>query len=86
MVQGSVPIQGTASIPAFQFYKVEYGMGREPEAWNSIGEIRREPVTGGTLAEWNTSGFPSGEYTLRLTVVDLSGNFPQPCEVHVSVP
>jgi hypothetical protein len=84
-VSGQVTIRGTANIEAFQFYKVEYGMGEEPIQWNSIGDVRRERVVNGTLAMWDTSGFPQGPYILRLTVVDLSGNFPTPHEVRVVI-
>jgi len=84
-VSGQVSIRGTANIEAFQFYKVEYGMGERPMQWNSIGDVMRERVVNGTLAVWDTSGFPEGSYMLRLTVVDLSGNFPPPHEVRVVV-
>jgi hypothetical protein len=84
-VSGQVTIRGTANIEAFQFYKVEYGMGERPAQWNSIGDVRRERVVDGTLAVWDTSGFPEGPYILRLTVVDLSGNFPTPHEVRVII-
>ncbi len=85
VIQGQVTIRGTASIDAFQFYKVEYGMGETPQQWNSIGEVRRTPVADGALAVWDVSGFPPGAYRLRLTVVDMSGNFPPPYEISVVV-
>jgi len=85
-VSGQVTIRGTANIEAFQFYKVEYGLGQKPMQWNSIGDVRRERVVNGTLAEWDASDFPEGPYILRLTVVDLSGNFPPPHEVRVIIP
>ena len=84
-VAGQVTIRGTANIDAFQFYKVEYGMGEETPQWNSIGDIVRRPVVDGVLATWNLAGFPNGVYRVRLTVVDITGNFPPPCEVRVVV-
>jgi hypothetical protein len=78
-------ILGAANIPSFQFYKIEYGLGEEPKEWHSIGDIRRTPVVDGSLAVWQIAGFPNGVYKLRLTVVDISGNFPPPHEVRVII-
>jgi hypothetical protein len=84
-ISGTVSVQGTASIESFQFYKVEYGLGEIPEQWNSIGNIYRTPVVNGRLVLWDTSGFPNGAAWLRLTVVDVSGNFPPPFEMRVII-
>ncbi|MGC8786459.1 MAG: hypothetical protein ACP5Q1_03435 [Anaerolineae bacterium] len=85
VVSGQVTILGTAQIDRFQFYKLEYGMGENPAQWHSIGEVNRTPVVNGVLGVWNTTGFPSGVFTLRLTVVDITGNFPPPCDVQVII-
>lgn len=79
----TVEIWGTANIPDLQFYKIEYGMGEKPENWASIGEVRRERVVDGVLGTWETGTFPDGVYVIRLTCVDVSGNFPPPCEAQV---
>lgn len=84
-IKGQITIRGSAAVDAFQFYKLEYGMGETPQQWNSIGEVQRTPVVDGVLAVWNTSGFPAGVFKLRLTVVDASGNFPPPYEIRVIV-
>jgi len=84
-IKGVVEIQGSANIPGFQFYKIEYGVGEKPDQWSSIGDIRKQPVEGGLLGTWDTSSFPEGIYILRLTVVELTGNFPPPCDVRVVV-
>jgi hypothetical protein len=84
-ISGQVPVQGTASIESFQFYKIEYGFGETPEQWHSIGSVYRSPVVNGTLVVWDTSGFPNDVARLRLTVVDTSGNFPPPFEVRVII-
>jgi hypothetical protein len=83
VVTGSIAINGTADIPNFQFYKVEYSQGTSLSGFSSIGDIIAAKVQGGRLASWNTSGFPKGVYAIRLTVVDVSGNFPPPCTVYV---
>lgn len=85
VISGQVTILGTAQIDRFQFYKLEYGMGENPAQWHSIGEVNRTPVVNGVLGVWNTTGFPSGVFTLRLTVVDITGNFPPPCDVQVII-
>jgi LysM repeat protein len=86
-VSGTVMVIGTASIPDFQFYKVEYAMGHSPlgSDFHSIGEVRRQAVVDGVLATWYVGNMPAGAYTLRLTAVDNRGQFPQPCDVRISV-
>jgi tetratricopeptide (TPR) repeat protein len=84
-LSGRVAIRGTATLPDFQFYKVEYGIGRNPGHWSSIGEVVREPVIDGELIIWDTTSLPPGEYVIRLTVVDTTGNYPPPYEVAIKV-
>jgi len=43
-VRGLVPIMGSASVPAFQFYKVEYGIGPNPSQWAIVGTMHDAPV------------------------------------------
>jgi len=85
VIAGQVTIRGTAQIDRFQFYKLEYGLGENPEQWNSIGDIHHSPVLNGALGVWDTAGFPNGVFKLRLTVVDISGNFPPPQEIRVII-
>lgn len=80
-VRGRVNISGSASIPNFQFYKVEYAPGRNPpeSSYRNIApDVHRTAVVGGLLDVWDTAGVPDGAYALRLTVVDIRGNFPCP--------
>ena len=85
-LSGTVRIEGSANIENFQFYKLEYGVGDEPTAWHSIGEEYRTPVIEGLLCTWDTTKLPPGVYTLRLTVVDITGNYPiTPCDVRVVI-
>ena len=78
-------IRGTALIDRFQFYKVEYGQGENPQQWHSVSDIRKQPVGDGLLDTWNATGFPPGVYKLRLTVVDMTGNFAPPHEIRVII-
>lgn len=70
---GNVEVTGTAVVNNFQFYKLEFALGTG--GWALIGDLRRTQVTNGALGTWDTTRVPDGDYTLRLTVVDNSGNF-----------
>lgn len=85
IISGTIAIQGTANHAQFQFYKIEYGLGEAPTDWHSIGGIVRTPVMGGDLMVFNTVSLPNGVYWLRLTVVDITGNFPAPFDVRVVI-
>ena len=87
MLKGIVQIRGTANIRDFQFYKVEFGAGDKPSTWSVIGDnVVRERVVDDVLVTWDTGRLPPGVYTLQLTVVDITGNFPfPPCKVKVNV-
>ena len=80
-VRGKVSINGSASIANFQFYKVEFAAGNNPadtSFHNMAADVHRSAVTNGLLEVWDTTGLPDGPYTLRLTAVDIRGNFPCP--------
>ena len=87
VVQGNVPIRGTAGGASFQFYKVEVGPGSNPRdhEWTVIGQLHRNPVAGGVLETFNGGAYAPGTYTLRLVVVDQTGNYPEPCRVTITV-
>ncbi len=84
-LSGAVTIRGTAQHPNFQFYKIEYGIGENPDAWHSINDIVRTPVNNGVLMEFDSRALPNGVYWLRLTVVDITGNYPPPYQVRVII-
>jgi hypothetical protein len=87
VVQGNVPIRGTANTADFQYYKIEVGPGSNPKdhEWTVVGQLHRSPVTGGVLETFNSGAYPAGTYTLRLVVVDQTGNYPTPCQVTLTV-
>ncbi|MEA3408208.1 MAG: hypothetical protein U9R48_09040 [Chloroflexota bacterium] len=74
-LRGMVAIVGSASVPSFQFYKVEFGVGPSPSEWAVIGELHDQPVINGQLAVWDTTKLPDGVYTLRLQAVKQDGNW-----------
>lgn len=80
-LSGVVTVIGTADIPNFDYYKIEV----RPDAasvYNFYGSYRT-PVVNGALAALNTELFDNGLHWIRLTVVDNTGNFPQPCAIPV---
>jgi hypothetical protein len=87
VVQGNVPVRGTANIASFQYYKVEVGPGSNPKdhEWTVVGSLRQSPVSGGVLETFNSGAYADGTYTLRLVVVDQTGNYPEPCRVTIIV-
>lgn len=83
-ISGEVTIEGTADIPNFGFYKVEFapasealfltiGVGRVPRA--------QEPLIEG----WDTSRVPPGDYVIQLVVTDNQGQALPPCRVRVHI-
>ena len=84
-IWGTMMIIGTASIPDFQFYKLEYALGHIPmdSDFHSIGDVHRQAVVDGVLGTWYVGHMPANPYTLRLTAVDNRGQFPRPCDVKI---
>ena len=74
-VRGLYPILGSASVPNFQFYKLEYGIGPNPAQWALIGGLHQSAVINGQLEVWDTSKLPDGVYSLRLQAVKEDGNY-----------
>ena len=77
---GPVTITGTAQHEAFDYYKLEYGAGASPNVW-SYFDGGEAPVSGGRLGVLNM--LPPGVYSIRIVVVDTSGNFPTPCQTTI---
>ena len=85
-VSGPLNLIGTATHEQFNYYKIEYappGVDDEDFAWLMEN---RAPVANSTLATVDTNQFSNGQWTLRVVVVDQSGNFINPpCSVTVNV-
>ena len=58
----------------FNHLDLEVGAGPNPTVWSKITDGRTEGVDRALLGVWNTTSFPAGRYTLRLTVYDSLGN------------
>ena len=74
-VRGIVPIIGSASVPDFDYYKVEFGYGPDPSQWALIGSMHETPVVNGQLEIWDTTTLPDDVYSLRLRAVKHDGNY-----------
>lgn len=72
-------IIGTANINRFHHWKIEYSTNPNG-GWMYLLE-RDYPINNDKLMMLDASTVPRGPYGLRLTVVDETGNYPQPCEV-----
>ena len=88
-IRGVIEILGVANIPGFAFYKVEIKSVTTGAMWQAIG-AGTDPICENCdieelLARWDTSLVMTGEYLLRLTVMDSVGNAPLPCELRVRV-
>lgn len=85
VLQGTVQVTGSAYSEGFNYYKLEFGVGPSPTAWNFIMQ-GDAPVHDGALGTWNATGLAPGLYTLQLKVVDHTGNWiDPPCQVQVTV-
>lgn len=84
-ISGIVSVIGTASHDSFQYYKVEFAPGANAEGGFVYLGGGSSPVQGGVLANIDTNALGPGTWTLRLVVVDQTGNFPPPCTVTVNV-
>ena len=81
-VSGVINITGSATHEAFQNYKLEYAADGGGFNWFTGGTSQ---VQDGVLGTLDTTALANGAYTLQLTVVDLSANFPPPCQVTVFI-
>ena len=75
-IKGQVEIWGNARSGDFRLYQLHFGQGLQPQTWTQIGPDHYNQVDKGVLEYWDVSGL-SGPYTLRLSVVENSGNVRQ---------
>jgi hypothetical protein len=83
-IRGRVPIAGTANIENFQFFKVDIRPDSGSSEWANLF-LRQDAVASGILGPLDTTLFQPGIYWLMLTVVDNTGNYPQPCQIRVII-
>ncbi|MBI3957610.1 MAG: hypothetical protein HY328_02285 [Chloroflexi bacterium] len=85
LVSGLVSVVGTAQHDRFDYYKLEYAPGNDASQGFAYFDGGNSQVVGGLLGSLNSPAYANGVYTLRLVVVDTSGNYPLPCRVTISV-
>lgn len=89
VVSGIVPVRGTATHEQFDYYKLEFAPGANAEGgyvwFDGVQPGSQVTVSGGVLGNFNSGAVANGVYTIRLTVVDQTGNYPPPCRVTISV-
>lgn len=82
-LSGAFSLTGTATIDddMFQFYRIEV----RPDFTNVYNFYSRSdvPVLDGVLGQVNADLFDAGLYWVRLTVVDKTGNYIEPCAVPI---
>lgn len=84
-VRGSVDIIGSAQLPDFDFYKLQYASSATPGAWIDMGDVQHQQKTDERLGTWHTTSLPDGAYFLRLVVVRTDGNYRESDAVRVNV-
>lgn len=57
------------------YFKVEYGPGREPREWFTLGATHKGPVVNGILEVLDAPSLPPGPCVIRLVLVKRDGNF-----------
>ena len=89
-VQGEVRFLGTANIPGFAFYKLEYHDLKPESSWQAISASNTPVCEQGCeeteiLGTWDTSLVRPGQYAVQLVVTDTLGNAPFPCQIRLQI-
>lgn len=73
-VSGKVDIMGTAAVPNFGYYKVEF---KTTSQWVLTDGTSQHTVavSNGKLVTWDTTAIPDGSYDVRLLVADQAGQY-----------
>ena len=82
-ISETVELKGTVNVPNLGFYKYEYSQPGQ-DTWTTIA-AGNSPLVNGTIGFWNTTTLPTGDYLLRLVVVDNQNNFFPVCTVPVKI-
>lgn len=73
MLRGTVSIQGTTDIAAFQSAELSFAFADDADgAWFLLAKSD-QPVSNGELGSWDTTTVADGDYTLRLKVFSKDG-------------
>lgn len=83
VLRGAFAVYGTATHPNFQFYRLQVSGSGTDDADFATLQVYTNQVYNGQLGTVNASAFAPGDYWLRLTVVDITGNYLPQCTVRV---
>jgi membrane peptidoglycan carboxypeptidase len=75
-VSGQVELVGNVQLDNLAFYRVTFGGGLNPSAWQLIGSEHGEPRNNELLEIWDVSGL-DGLYSVQLTAVRHDQSFEQ---------
>ncbi len=80
-ISSLVQIMGTASLGGdFQYYKLEFAPASS-DGFTVFSGLVRQQVTNAQLGVWDSASVPDGTYSIRLRIVDKTGNY---CEAVVT--
>jgi hypothetical protein len=82
-ISDTVKLVGTVNVPNLGFYKYEYAE-KSGEVWSTIAADNMGKVNG-EIGFWNTSQLESGDYQLRLVVVDNQNQAFPACIIAVRI-
>lgn len=71
-VRGRVRIFGSAWVDNFQRYEVYYNIAGAQQVYRAGAS---QPVINGLIYEWNTAGWPDGNYVIIVRAVKADGNY-----------
>ncbi len=74
-LQGQVSITGTTAAPNFASAELDFAYASDSTNTWFVIEILSQPVTDGTLANWDTTKVSDGSYVMRLRVFSTDGSF-----------
>ncbi|MCC6146088.1 MAG: hypothetical protein IT308_00820 [Anaerolineaceae bacterium] len=73
VLQGVIPVAGSASGADFLSYEVSFTYDREDSKTWFLIQQSNEPVQEGTLAVWDTTTITDGDYRLRAEIILKDG-------------
>ena len=82
-LSGYAAVMGSAILEDLWFYKLEWAPAGSTEFAYFGGNGRS--VEEGNLGTLDTRLLANGDYIIRVTVVDQTGNYPTPCDVPVTI-
>jgi hypothetical protein len=74
-LQGPATITGTTAVSSFGSAELDFAYASDPtDTWFLIQTLS-QPVSDGTLADWDTTTITDGNYVMRLRVFATDGTF-----------